>query len=426
MKIGIMSDLHLGHRQYGLVEREDDFYQQLKICCDELNNQDCDMVIIAGDIFDKPNPSPKSIHKYLSYVGDLGADVIIAIKGNHTMLLRDNHYAVDELVAEEIEDYFLLEDERWNSQLFALSQSDIPYAKWIKKHINVDGITYRGVNEYDDFVEIQKKLASDIDDTDNFNILVVHQSFQETCGFVGEELSLEDIDYSPYDLIICGHIHSRVDRKLNGKTYFIQPGSIERLNTTEARDEIRQGKGVYIVDTDNKDIEFIRCECPRKFFIDDIEFQSEEEVEQYFTQLKETVDKEEVQPIIANSYSGVFDNSQIIGDRMMTLNSKNALVNNSIYHAIPSEDYNGIITENEIPPVEEAIKMAVKKRFDKKEADLILALFKGLNNGEDCLEVQIYIILKNLIIIMKRKRRKKLMILTRFMHISRIWRWNNV
>ena len=28
MKIGILSDLHLGYRQYGSVDREEDFYQQ--------------------------------------------------------------------------------------------------------------------------------------------------------------------------------------------------------------------------------------------------------------------------------------------------------------------------------------------------------------------------------------------------------------
>ena len=102
MKIAIISDLHLGFRQYGLIERENDFYNQLYKVRNEINKHEPDMVIIAGDLFDKPNPSPAAINAYREGIGELDTDIICTIKGNHTMILRDNHYSIDDFLVEKI------------------------------------------------------------------------------------------------------------------------------------------------------------------------------------------------------------------------------------------------------------------------------------------------------------------------------------
>lgn len=385
MKIGVMSDLHLGHRQYGLREREFDFYNQLESCVKELNKHHCGIVIIAGDIFDKPNPSPEAIHKYNDIIGNLKCDVIIATKGNHTMLLRDDHYAVDELVAEEHEGYFLLEDANWNARDFAMNSSyDVEFTKWKDKKINIDGITYRGVSDLDEFIEVQKKMASDIDDNDSFNILVVHQAFKEFCGFVGEELSIKDIDLSPYNVIICGHIHSRMDTFLDENTIFIQPGSIERLNTEEARDEQKKGKGVYVIDTKKEICDFYAIENKRKFYLGNVVLNSSEDIKEHFEELQESIDSQTIPPVISFKYNIPEGCFTLLYDAIN--NTHNVLINNSSINR-DSEESDLIITETEVPPVPEAVKVIADKKYNKKEAELCVDIFNNCESQDDLKKV---------------------------------------
>lgn len=367
MKIGVFSDLHLGHRQYGLVEREHDFYNHLQYCVQEINKEDCDMVIIAGDIFDKPNPSPESIHMYLKCINHLNCKVI-AIKGNHTMLLRDNHYAVDSLVADELTKYYLLEDDEYKDS-----------------NVTIHGITYRGPSEYDNFIEVQKKLASNIHEGDSYNILVVHQAFKEFCGFTNEDLSIQDIEYSPYNVIICGHIHGRFDTVLENGTYFIQPGSIERLNIEEARNESSVGKGFYLIDTDSNKIEFHQVECERKFLTGSARLNNREEVEEYFNDIQQLINSQSIPPMIALEYYAEDKNARMILDANKELDG--LLINNSNVYVDEAEEVELTITDNEIPPVAEAVKQAAQKRFSPEEAALCVDLYELLKDGQDCSEL---------------------------------------
>ena len=58
MNIAIIGDLHLGYRQYGLDERERDFYQRWgQIIDDIISRKNIDIVLQLGDIFDTHIPS---------------------------------------------------------------------------------------------------------------------------------------------------------------------------------------------------------------------------------------------------------------------------------------------------------------------------------------------------------------------------------
>ena len=379
MKIGVMSDLHLGNRQYGLFEREYDFYNQLQKCVDELNQHHCDIVIIAGDIFDKPNPSPEAIHHYLDKIANLKTDVIITIKGNHTMLLRDNHYSVDKLVADDstIIGYTLLDDERWSSFEFALGTPyDSDFCKWKDEKINIDGITYRNDIDIDEFIEVQKKMASQLYNDDSINILVVHQAFSEFCGFVNDVLSIKDIDLTPYDFIICGHIHARANISLPDDKMFIQPGSIERLNIDEAHDEIDNGKGIYILDTNTKQWDFYPIECDRKFIFGTFDAEGEE-VELLQQTIQSQIDECEIKPVLALDY---------IDPNLLWKTGKNYtnyLINNSRTKKMRVKSKTPIITEDEIPPVKDAVQQVAQQSLPEDEANLAVELFDVLTNDTE-------------------------------------------
>lgn len=390
MKIAVISDLHLGFRQYSSIEREEDFYNQLFMVRDKINEEDVDMVIIAGDLFDKPNPSPAAINAYREGIGDLNVDIIIAIQGNHTMILRDNHYSIDEFFGEdEICGYYLLQDDTFTTDLFALSESDSLFSKYKDSRIIVDGITYRGNSKIDEFLEVQKKLAEKQYKGVKTRILVVHQSFKEYCGFTGEELSIKDLDLKPYDYVICGHIHSRCD-DIIGNTCFIQPGSIERMNTTEALDEMENGKGFYLIDTEKNDVSFHQVDCPRKFLLGEIDISSKEDLEHHLEDVEEIVSKMDVAPIISYKYNNCIENNVDIREDIGRV-KQGILINRSNIYDRNEEDVSLEITDSEIPTVLEAINMAgedynLSKDGTKLALDLHTTLQEDSESTEGLLE----------------------------------------
>ena len=109
MKIGIISDLHLGKRNYGIIELENDFYTQYHKNIQELIKNKVNTVIIAGDIFDTPKPSALAISQFQEGIRQLNKNNInvLNIIGNHTMLQTPHHIPADELFTNEF-DYQLL------------------------------------------------------------------------------------------------------------------------------------------------------------------------------------------------------------------------------------------------------------------------------------------------------------------------------
>lgn len=388
LKIAVISDLHLGFRQYGSLEREQDFYTQFYKVCEEISKHNPNMVIIAGDLFNKPNPSPAAINAYREGIGSLKTDMICTIKGNHTMVLRDDHYSIDEFFAEdEFEGYYYLDDKSMTTNLHAMGSSyDNEFKKYINTNVQVDGITYRYNSSIDEFLEAQKELAAQT--SGDYRILVVHQAFKEFCGFTGEELSIEDIDYSPYDVVICGHIHSRLDTKLSDGTWFVQPGSIERMNTVEALDEQKNGKGFYLIDTSSNEIEFYQVECDRRFFLGDVSVNSEEELQKHLQDLNEAIEKLEVPPIISYNYHNTIENIAWVRE-MIGRTKENILLNKSNIHDWGENDVTLEITDSEMPTVLEAIKMYGKEsNLNDNQINLAIDIHNAINqDSENCSEI---------------------------------------
>lgn len=386
MIIGVMTDLHLGHRQYGSIDREIDFYIQLHKCVSELNKQNCDIVIIAGDIFDKANPSPQSMHQYYDNISDLNADVILATKGNHTMLLRDNHYSVDEFFSDDqIEGYYLLDDMSWTASGHAISsQYDMEFQKFKDEKICVDGITYRGNSQLDNFIETQHSLADMVSEEGTYRILVIHQAVSEFCGFTGENLSINDFDLDPYDIVICGHIHSRLLKVLDDGTIFLQPGSIERLNTAEARDEIENQKGVWTIDTETKAVNFHFVPQEREFMMGDIDIRTDEDIKKHVDDVMKHHKVLDVAPVIAYSYHDYIGNRQKISDMIVDIGKEALLTNCNIYDETINEDIEYEIPENGFNNIPALIKQ--RKELTEDEQQLAIDIYECFKKEDGTIE----------------------------------------
>lgn len=89
MLIAHLSDIHLGRRQYGLEARAKDYELAFLRAIDEVarlsEERGVDLVLISGDVFDNPRPSPSTYLtaiKGFSRLRDLGINVLVT-RGNH-------------------------------------------------------------------------------------------------------------------------------------------------------------------------------------------------------------------------------------------------------------------------------------------------------------------------------------------------------
>ena len=365
MKIGIISDLHLGKRNYGIIELENDFYTQYHKNIQELIKNKVDTVIIAGDIFDTPKPSALAISQFQEGIRQLNKNNInvLNIIGNHTMLQTPHHVSADELFTNEF-DYQLLNENN----------------KYIQDDIAIVGLPYHNNNKLPELKEKIHKLAKEIKNY-RLKILVLHQEFQEYCGFSGAKLSIHDIPVQEFDIIICGHIHERKSTLIDGtKTFYIQPGSIERLNSSEALNEFYNGKGITIIDTrKNLDIlsreKIINIPPERKYLIREYAFTKEnngKDIIPTFDTLKRKLQSLDLKPVVFLTIEDETNSYNLIAEQVDRIND-DSLMTKFTYYDLNSQDtlYLKDYQDKELPSAREALKEAIKSDgFDESVIDL--------------------------------------------------------
>ena len=269
MNIAIIGDLHLGYRQYGLDEREQDFYQRWsQIISDIINRKDIDVVLQLGDIFDTHIPSAIALYEYekgLAMLEDKGIDYY-SITGNHTIIRKRNFMSPDDLFS-KISESNSLDD----------------------THIVIDGvfiagIKYRSESNKEELLEAINIQAEAARRYNGLKILLLHQAIDVDLIY-GAELLENDLPYEDFDYIFIGHLHSRIERKHN-QCNIIYPGSIERSSTTEAKDAISRGKGFYILNTDTKECGWVDIPLSREFIFADVENENDiQDIKNHIAQL---------------------------------------------------------------------------------------------------------------------------------------------
>lgn len=252
MKIAIIGDLHLGYRQYGLDERERDFYQRWsQIISSIISRQDIDIVLQLGDIFDTHIPSSIALYEYekgLAMLQDANIEYY-SITGNHTIIKKKNFMSPDDLFAKI-------------SEATSLDDTHI-----VIEDVFIGGVKYRSESNKGELLEVIENQVQAARKHNGLKILLLHQAIDIDLIY-GAELSENDLPYDDFDYIFIGHLHSRIQRKHNN-CHIIYPGSIERSSITEAKDAINRGKGFYLLDTEKNQCDWIDVPFFRQFYFFD-------------------------------------------------------------------------------------------------------------------------------------------------------------
>ena len=196
MKLLHISDLHIGKRLYG-YDLEDDQRHILKEIIDIIKAEKPDAVLIAGDIYDRADPSASAVRifdDFLSMLAETGAESFI-IYGNHdsgqrvaygSRLFGRTGIHFSPVYGGEVQ-HFRLDDEYGPVNIYML-----PYIRSV------------------DAEEALKSIKTDEADR---NVIVSHQFVTSAVLGDSEEMNvgtLDNIDgscYSAFDYAALGHIH---------------------------------------------------------------------------------------------------------------------------------------------------------------------------------------------------------------------------
>ncbi|MCS7118295.1 MAG: DNA repair exonuclease [Thaumarchaeota archaeon] len=88
--IAHMADVHLGHRQYGSAEREQDVYEAFEEAVDAVLRERAKVLLIAGDLFDGTRPPVRALLKARDQFGRLASYGVrvFCVLGDHDLPKR--------------------------------------------------------------------------------------------------------------------------------------------------------------------------------------------------------------------------------------------------------------------------------------------------------------------------------------------------
>jgi DNA repair exonuclease SbcCD nuclease subunit len=273
MKIAIFSDLHLGYQRF-----EQDSYIQAERAVDEAS-KNSDLILCAGDIFDTKVPKLETLKRAVD-IFNRATVPVYAIFGNHERRAKDMVNPVHLLAA--------------GTKIKVLHGNSEIFEK------NGERVQILGMGSVpEEYATAALNQVMEKFKKETFAVLMIHQSIKELMAGSDDELSLEHLEGLPFDLIINGHIHEKINR-LDGR--FLIPGSTV---ITQLKKEEMEPKGYYLYDTSVKKSEFVPIVC-RKFFYERLEFEDAGELEVREATMKKIREIREKEPesIIAIKLEG--------------------------------------------------------------------------------------------------------------------------
>jgi len=249
VRIAHLADTHLGYKQYNLEEREKDIYDVLEEIGEKILEEHADIVIHSGDLFDSPRPTTQAYYALKKLLKRLDGKVkFFAVLGDH-----------DKPKARGMPPHKLFDD-----QIQTLGVSGTAEHQQVTvdgKKVLVAGIsnlsrTYRSV-----LVDELKKLGK-LGIKCDCSVLVLHEAidkffpFEEAC-----EIALTELPKN-FRYYAMGHLHARIKASY-GQGELTYPGSSEIMRSDEIGGWKKLGKGFFIVDINDAEVDVAEVNLER-------------------------------------------------------------------------------------------------------------------------------------------------------------------
>ncbi|ATW88225.1 calcineurin-like phosphoesterase family protein [Halohasta litchfieldiae] len=264
MKFAHLADIHLGHRQYGLKQREDDMMNTFEATLQLIMQDDPDAIVLPGDLFHSRDLRPKVLEaaeKGLNVVPD---DVpVLVSRGNHdenltprevtwlNYLHRRGHIVLleadleSESEAARFEQYDA-EDPGDDSGFYDIETPD--------GTVRVFGLQWRGARTDTALEQIATGIQRTAEEYGQaeYTVLLGHFGIEDEVPALGGNVTHAELREvrQEVDYLALGHIHKCYD----ASGWIFNPGSPEAHSTAEARDDWEHG--YYNVELSQADDEY--------------------------------------------------------------------------------------------------------------------------------------------------------------------------
>lgn len=241
-----VSDVHLGHQQFNLEERFNDFGQSFASVVNYALEHKVDFMVIGGDFFHKRAINAETLKQALALLQPLkDAHIpVLAIEGNHDKAFYQDKVSWLKLLNSM--DYLKLLKPVYEQGKISLTPWDINKDGCLTElaGIRIIGLGYLGATTEQRLLEIAEQLTP----SNNFTLLLLHAAVNkflaQDLGGVKKEVLTQFHD--KVDYLALGHIHARDE-----DGWFFNPGSLENCHIDEAKAD--REKGFYHVTVHGKE-----------------------------------------------------------------------------------------------------------------------------------------------------------------------------
>ncbi|MBB6050426.1 metallophosphoesterase family protein [Armatimonas rosea] len=235
IKAIVVSDCHLGtyyarFRPERLEQRRRQLQQGFAKTVQAALDHDVELFLIAGDLFDRPDPRNADRHFVALQLGRLAAAKIpaVAIAGNHD---SPRSYGYDGGIVPLQEMHAL-------GGVQLLRQDDVMQGVQITVRSGAT-VSVRGMSasfQHDDGSCPLSTLAAD-KRGGALDIVLLHYGVEGWSGenFQEPRLALENLEKLDTDVICVGHLHRRNERRLQSGALLLNPGSTEHIHFGEEK-----------------------------------------------------------------------------------------------------------------------------------------------------------------------------------------------
>lgn len=255
MRFAHAADIHLGHRQYGLKQREVDADRSFQHFLDQTNDHDVDAILLPGDLFDSRDVRPKTLQWAEEALESIDVPVVVS-PGNHDQNLSSRR---DVTWLQYLNDKGLITllsaEMAGDRASFAPTEVDTPrkggggYVDLPGEDgpIRVFGLQYRGAYVERDLLKVADgiRAVNESEGEPAGTVLMAHFGVDDAVPDLGAHVSysalteFEDL----LDYLALGHIH----KQFTSGTFAYNPGSLEAFDVQEGRWDGEHG--YYVVDT---------------------------------------------------------------------------------------------------------------------------------------------------------------------------------
>ncbi len=288
MKFLHIADIHLGMENYGRIDpstglhtRLKDFIKCFSFAIDIALEEKVDLVIFTGDAYKNSNPNPTHQREFARQIYRLSkAEIpIVMINGNH-----DNPVSFGKATSLDIFDTLNVSGVRvvTEPELLNIETKEGPVQvfglSWPTKNLFLSKEEYKDFTDEEITKEIQKRASEKIKEFARMMkpgipaIFAAHLAAEEATysgsersAIIGRDpvFSTQVLAQKEFDYVALGHIHKFQDLNPDNHPPVVYPGSIERINFGEEKDD----KGVCLVNIEKGKTSYEFIPLPARKFI---------------------------------------------------------------------------------------------------------------------------------------------------------------